>query len=68
MDGVNMDFEQPTTCDVCGEVWDEASWVSCPRCQITNYSNIVRSLYVARDQLPAWARLRVEAMMVGISK
>lgn len=29
-------FESPTTCEACGEVWDAASWVSCPRCQITS--------------------------------
>jgi hypothetical protein len=30
-----VEFESPTNCDVCGEVWDAAGWVSCPRCQVT---------------------------------
>lgn len=30
-----MTLEQPTICNACGEFWDEAGWVSCPRCQVT---------------------------------
>jgi hypothetical protein len=32
----DVSFEQPTICNDCGECWDEAGWVSCPRCQVTS--------------------------------
>lgn len=42
-------FESATVCEPCGEVWDAASWVSCPRCQVTALRKVAEAAQTVCD-------------------